>query len=163
MGEEVAGHFWVICKEEEKESSLRREEIESSTSESLCNNEVAMSADAFVLEMLEMGEKKEIVVDIEDRLLAQKTKQSEKNENANSNSERAPSMENNELELCDVVEICPAPAPAPVEIMRASGDEGKMYRGLANHICFIKLVICLIALIIFVFCFIALVFVSLHS
>ena len=128
LGEELVGHLWVQCKEEEKESS--RDDTESSDSESSCSNEVALPADAFALEMLEMGEKKEIVVEIEDRLLAQKTKQSEKNENANSNSERAPSMENNELELCDVVEICPA--PAPVNIMGANAEKGKMYRGLEN-------------------------------
>ena len=126
MGEELAGHLWVTCIEDE--STLRREETVSSPSEASCNNDVALPADVFAMEMFEMGKKNEIVVETEDRLVAQKTNETEKNENAASNYQRAPSMENNELEFCDVVEICPA--PSPVDFVRANTEKGKMYGGL---------------------------------
>ena len=66
--------------------------------------------------MLEMGEKEKTVdFETEDSLVAEK--------NA-SKYQRAPSMENNEIEFCDVVpapvEICPIPAPVE-NLWRISG------------------------------------------
>ena len=116
MDKEVAGHLWVDCKEEESESRLSKESelkssYEGSTSGGLVllgnNNDVALPSEAFAKEMLEMGKKKEMVVDIEDSRVAEKTKEREKNENAGTASkyQRAPSIENSEIEFCDVVEI----------------------------------------------------------
>ena len=139
MDKEVAGHLWVDCKEEESESRSSKESdlkssSEGSTSGGLVllgnNNDVALPSEAFAKEMLEMGKKKEMVVDIEDSRVAEKTKEREKNENAGTASkyQRAPSIENIEIEFCDVVEICPA--PSPVDFVRANTEKGKMYGGL---------------------------------
>ena len=136
MDKEVAGNLGVDCKEEESESRLSKErDLKSSSKGSTSgglvllgnNNDVAAAAEAFAKEMLEMGKKKEMVVDIEDSRVAEKTKEREKNENAGPalKYQRAPSIENSEIEF---VEICPA--PSPVEFVRANTEKGKMYGGL---------------------------------
>ena len=140
MDEEVR-HIWVNCKEEGEEESNLREETESSTTETCSgelvslakNNEVATTAELST-EMLEMEKKKKKekgrVVENENKIEDGLVAEDAENVGATSKYQRTSSVENNDIEFCDVVEM--SPVPARVEIRRTNTEKGKMYGGLEN-------------------------------